>query len=355
MKFSICIPNYNYEKFLGRTLDSALTQDAGELEVVVSDNASTDGSAALVRARAAADPRVKLSVNPCNVGFAGNLDRAARLAGGDVMIMLSSDDVMRPASLATYRALYTALDAEALRAVVSASSEIIDPADATTGKIGPDPELWRDGDVITPPSSLPLPPGARVFRVEGAELLRRCLATMKNPFNFLATAYPRAIYDRVGGYGGGRMINPDKWFHWKLLGAGTVAYWIDAPLFGYRVHPTNQSSQQAAAGALKYLVDEYASVIEMDAKLLEQLGVTRGELEASFVERDIARHGLAELARGRTVKARRILGFGAAVYPQAAFRNRKAWALAALCTLGPVGQKVAARLYQRKLREEGQP
>jgi len=84
MRFSICIPNYNYEKFLGRTLDSALHQQGGELEVLVSDNASTDGSAALVRARAAADPRVKLSVNPCNVGFAGNLDRV-RAHSGDVL------------------------------------------------------------------------------------------------------------------------------------------------------------------------------------------------------------------------------------------------------------------------------
>jgi glycosyltransferase involved in cell wall biosynthesis len=354
MKFSICIPNYNYEKFLGRTLDSALTQAGADVEVLVSDNASTDGSAALVRARAAADARVKLAVNPCNVGFAGNLDRAARLASGDVMILLSSDDVMRPGTLATYRALYTSLGAEALRTLVSASSDIIGPDDASTGRIGPDAEIWREGDLVDV-AGLPVPPGTRVFRVEGAELLRRCLATMKNPFNFLATAYPRAIYDRVGGYGGGRLINPDKWFHWKLLGAGTVAYWIDAPLFGYRVHPSNQGAQQAAAGALKYLVDEYASVIELDPKLLEELGLSRAELERNFVERDIARHGLAELARGRTVKARRILGFGAAVYPAHAVRNQKLWGLAALCALGPVGQKVAARLYERKLRQEGRP
>ncbi len=345
MKLSVCIPNYNYEKYLGRTLDSVLEQRNVELEVLISDNASTDGSVAIVNAKR--DPRIKLSVNPCNVGFAGNLDRAARLASGDVMLMLSSDDLMRPGALMAYASLYEALGADAQRAVITSSSDIVDPADTINGRIGPDAEIWRASDLI---HDLPVEVGVHVYRVEGTELLRRCLATMKNPFNFLATAYPRAVYERVGGYGGGRLINPDKWFHWKLCGAGTVCYYVDAPLFAYRVHPNNQSAQQAAAGALKYLVDEYASVIEVDGKLLEQLGVSRAQVEKAFVERDIARHGLAELARGRTIKARRILGFGTAVYPGHALRNQKLWALAGLCAIGPVGQKVAARLYDRKLR-----
>ena len=346
MKFSICIPNYNYEAYLGRTLDSVLGQSHRDLEVLVSDNASTDGSVALVRGKD--DGRITVSVNPCNVGFAGNLDRAARLARGDVMLMLSSDDLMRPGALATYARLYAALGADALRAVVTSSADIVDPADATTGRMGPDPEIWRAEDRV---SGSGLGEGVNVYKVSGAELLRRCLSTMKNPFNFLATAYPRAIYERTGGYGGGRLINPDKWFHWKLCGAGTVAYYIDAPLFAYRVHPNNQNAQQASAGALKVLVDDYASVIEVDGKLLEELGMARQDVEKAFVERDIARHGLAELARGRTAKARRILGFGASVYPQHALRNQKLWALAACVALGPVGEQVARRLYRKRLEQ----
>jgi len=345
MKFSICIPNYNYEKFLGRTLDSALHQANVDLEVLLADNVSTDGSVALVKARAESDARLRFTVNPCNVGFAGNLDRAARLATGDMMLMLSSDDLMRPFALETYQTLLSQVDAS--RAVISATADTVDPQDATIGSLPLDKELWTPADKVSG-----LLPGVDVYRVEGSELLRRCLATMKNPFNFLATAYPRAVYERVAGYGGSRLINPDKWFNWKLLGAGTVAYWIDKPLFAYRVHPSNQNSQQAASGALKYLVDEYASVIEMDGKQLEQLGLSRMDLEKSFVERDIARHGLAELARGRSLKARRILGFGAAVYPAHAVRNQKLWALAGLCALGRVGQRVAARLYQRHRTEQ---
>ena len=52
---------------------------------------------------------------------------------------------------------------------------------------------------------------------------------MKNPFNFAATVYATELYRRVEGYGGGRLYNPDKWFHWKVLGAADMAYFIDAP------------------------------------------------------------------------------------------------------------------------------
>ncbi len=95
MRFSVCIPNYNYERFLGRTIQSVRDQMGAEFEILVSDNASTDRSMDIVRGFA--DPRIRWRVNRCNVGFAGNLDRAARLAEGERMIMLSSDDLMRPA------------------------------------------------------------------------------------------------------------------------------------------------------------------------------------------------------------------------------------------------------------------
>ncbi|HEY2894432.1 MAG TPA: glycosyltransferase family 2 protein, partial [Pirellulales bacterium] len=83
MKFSICIPNYNYERYLGRTIESILAQQDSDCEVLVSDNASTDGSVALVQSFN--DPRIRLHVNACNVGFSGNLDRSARMATGELM------------------------------------------------------------------------------------------------------------------------------------------------------------------------------------------------------------------------------------------------------------------------------
>jgi glycosyltransferase involved in cell wall biosynthesis len=348
MKFSICIPNYNYAPYLGKTIRSVLDQEGADFEVLVSDNASTDGSVAVVRELG--DPRIHLHVNACNVGFAGNLDRAARLATGDCMIMLSSDDLMRAGALATYRKLWDHLGPLASGVIASATWEIIDPEDRVTGYGGPDPGLWLPSDRKPELESVV---GAPVYGVAADELLRRCLPQMKNPFNFAATVYAARLYHQVEGYGGGRMINPDKWFHWKALSAAGMAYFIDARLFAYRWHGNNQMAQETATGALKYLIDEYVSTLELDAALLGRLGVTRESVAEAFVEYDIARHGLATLACGQRVRARRILDFGRAAYPWQVRRNRRAWALRALLALGPLGEKIAARAYRAYRNQNG--
>ncbi len=340
MKFSICIPNYNYEKYLPETIRSVLSQDA-DLEILVSDNASTDGSVDVVRSFA--DARIKLRINNANVGFAGNLDRAARMATGEVVVMLSSDDLMRPGALKAYAALFGAIETDA---IVTASADIIDAKGERTGDIAPDPLLWTEADVV---AGYPTPVGARLFRVQAAELLRRCLASQRNPFNFLATAYGRHLYERVEGYGGGRTINPDKWFHWRLLGAASHAYYLDAPLFAYRWHTSNQTAQQKSSGALKYLVDEYVSSFEIDSSLLKRAGLSKEDVERAFVEHDIARHGLATLAKGDVDRARRILLFGLSAYPAHARKNWKLWALGGLAVL-PGGTHLARFAYRRRGR-----
>lgn len=340
MKFSICIPNYNYEKYIGRTIQSVLGQSHTDLEVLVSDNASTDRSVEVVES--VSDDRVRMNVNACNVGFAGNLDRAARMASGDIMIMLSSDDMLRDEALAAYDSFYQSLGSRSEGAVVCSTFDMIDPDDDIIGRVGPNSLLWKESDRA---ADLEETLGFPVYRVEASELLRRCLMTMKNPFNFAATCYPRRLYERLEGYGGGRMMNPDKWFHWRLLGVAETAYFIDRPLFAYRWHPGNQTAQQAATGALKYLVDEYASTLEADAALLERSGLSRDELVGAFVEHDIAYHGLATLAQGQRERARRILNFGRAVYPQYLRRSWKARALAVLIGLRPLGSGIARRAY----------
>ena len=209
-------------------------------------------------------------------------------------------------------------------AIASASWDVIDAEDRVTGKTGPDPSLWTEADRSAELEKLV---GAPVYAVKAGELLRRCLGQMKNPFNFAATVYATELYQRVEGYGGGRLYNPDKWFHWKVLGQADMAYFVDRTLFAYRWHGDNQVAQESATSALKFLVDEYVSTLEIDAAQLGRLGLSRDDVLDAFVEHDIARHGLATLARGQRLRARRILDFGRAAYPQHVRRNRHARAL----------------------------
>lgn len=339
MKFSICIPNFNYEKYLGQTIQSVLDQtgDGFEFEIVIADNASTDGSVAVVESFA--DPRIKLKINRCNVGFARNLDKAAQMATGDVLIMLSSDDLMRPDALATYTAIYQHLPPpERDHTILCSSWDVIDSDGSITGYTGPNWRVWHAAERIESAAFLE---GRSILKMRGDELLRRCLLTMTNPFNFCTVAYPRALYQAVEGYGGGRFINPDKWFNWRLLSMGDGAIFVDRALFAYRWHANNQTAQQRVSGALKYLMDEYASTFEISHDVLEKLSLSRAEIERAFIKYDIARHGLAELAKVGWHQARRILAFGRAAYPRHTRRSANVWLLSALLALGPLAKPVA--------------
>ena len=71
---SIGVPAYNAERFLAPALESLLAQEMGDLEVVVSDNGSTDGTEQVVRDLAAQDRRLRYVRQPVNRGGAANFN-----------------------------------------------------------------------------------------------------------------------------------------------------------------------------------------------------------------------------------------------------------------------------------------
>lgn len=346
MKYSICIPNYNYADYLTLAVCSALDQDHADLEICIADNASTDGSVAAVQALD--DPRVKVRINRCNVGFAANLDRAAGLATGDRMILLSSDDLMHRDALSCYQALADAMGPAADRAIFNSTVDIIDSAGTKTGHEPLNAKLMasaRRDDALSQVA------GATVWRAEAGRLLADSLAMLRTPLKFLTTCYPRALYEEVEGYGGGRLMNPDKLFSWKLLSVASEVVFVDRPLFSYRVHAANQNAIQAKQGALKHLSDQYLSTFDLPETVFARSGVTREALAAAFVEQDIGLRGLHLLATGRREEARRGLDFGRATYPALTRGNRKVLALRALLAAGPIGTFAARRLHAGAVRK----
>lgn len=344
MKFSICIPNYNYERFIVETIRSVLTQDA-DLEVLVSDNNSTDNSVAAVEA--IGDERIRVTRNAWNVGFAGNLDRACAGATGDRMILLSSDDIAGPEALATYAALADRLGQRADRAIFGSAQHVVDESGKVIATTGRDERQWQDAR-IDPELSDRI--GAQVLRVPAKALLARALSHLRTPFNFLSTCYPRSLYELVEGYGGGYLYNPDKAFVWKILGIADEAFFIDKPLFSYRVHSSNQAAQQRRSGALKHLMDQYRATFDLAPEVLTAAGMDRRDLARAFIEHDVALRGLKHVAEGERVLARRGLDFGRAAYPDLLSRSAWAWALRAALAVGPLGTLVAGRLLEPAMR-----
>jgi GT2 family glycosyltransferase len=95
---SIIIVNYNTREALRRCLDSIQREHDGlDVEVIVVDNASRDGSAAMVRER----PEVRLIEPGYNTWFTGGNNLGLAQATGEYALILNPDTVIQPGALAT--------------------------------------------------------------------------------------------------------------------------------------------------------------------------------------------------------------------------------------------------------------
>jgi hypothetical protein len=354
---SVLVPNFNYGRYIGETIQSVLSQADDTVEVAVCDNRSTDDSIAVVKRIADADARVRYSINACNVGFASNLERVATMATGRRMLLLSSDDRMRPGAIAAYAKLAATLGDDADDAVWGSSWSVMDANGVVGERLDPDSKLWRQAN-DEPVLSAAVGHGVR--SLPAPQLLRRSLELLRISLPFLTTCYSRKSHDAVGGYAGGRLMNPDKWFAWKLLAVTKKVYIIDESLFDYRVHAAGQNAQQKASGALKHLTDQYVASFQLSPEVLAAAGITSEQVAAAFVEQDIALRGLAALSEGERTGARRMVRFGQAAYPALVRSNPKIWALRALLAMGPVGTVAARAIRARaeaawQARESSEP
>ncbi len=93
-QIDVFIPVYNDLAHLPAALNSALSQTGVDLRVVVSDNASTDGTSEWLDTMAAKDKRLVIHRNPSNIGLLGNLNRFRELVEAPHYMLLCSDDVL---------------------------------------------------------------------------------------------------------------------------------------------------------------------------------------------------------------------------------------------------------------------
>src|SRR3990172_1751724 len=91
MKLSILIVNYNGAGYLGNCLRSVKQHVHLDHEVIVVDNASTDGSCNLIKT---GFPNVKLRNSGVNLGFAGGNNLGAMEAKGEYLLLLNSDTIL---------------------------------------------------------------------------------------------------------------------------------------------------------------------------------------------------------------------------------------------------------------------
>ena len=96
---SVVIPAYNRASTIEAAIQSALAQTHRELEVVVADDGSTDGTPELVEAIASRDSRVRLVRSTSNSGAQAARNRGIAVARGRWVAFLDSDDELLPRSI----------------------------------------------------------------------------------------------------------------------------------------------------------------------------------------------------------------------------------------------------------------
>jgi glycosyltransferase involved in cell wall biosynthesis len=171
------LPTYNRCEMLARAIGSVLEQTHRELELTISDNASTDGTEALCRDIAARDPRVRYVRRDANRGSTENFNYVFEALQGDYVMLLGDDDWIDPGFVA---ACLEVLEAEPEVAVVVGRSRYYLPDGSYDGDLASPPQMLDDSPARRTRSYYAVEPKPETFYglMRGSAL--RAAAPMRN-------------------------------------------------------------------------------------------------------------------------------------------------------------------------------
>jgi hypothetical protein len=171
MKIDIVVNNFNYGRYVGAAIDSALAQSHPDVNVVVVDDGSTDDSQDVLRGYGGS---IDLLLKP-NGGQASAVNAGFRRCTGDAVIFLDADDVLLPEAASLVSDVFAS---DPLVATVQCRMEVMDADGRRTGVIKPPRHLslpqgdLRHAELVYPFDLVWLPMSATSFR---ADALRRIL------------------------------------------------------------------------------------------------------------------------------------------------------------------------------------
>ena len=344
VKFSICIPNYNYANYIGETIESVLNQTYHEFTIVIVDNASTDNSWEIIESYAAKDNRIKTYRNEYNVGFAPNLDKAAQKAQDEFIIMLSADDTMKPNALAEYAAILSINNINLNNLLLTSATDIIDSNGTITNTYAKNhfhniPDKGKYKNLFNDLS---------ISDYDGLSIFNYVFPRFKVPGPFNATMYSKVLYEKVGGYSSLNLIGPDSHFAYKCLLSGAELIFIDKPLFNYRIHQNGQLQTTSKNKNINLLIDRYIFSNAYSDEQLMKANVTRLQYINATINVDCITGGLRQLKDNNWVYAFRHFMFAWAAYPELAIKHKKMYAFALLLMLGPLGVLILQVVYKHQ-------
>ena len=217
-RISVIIPSYNHARFIEEAIDSVLNQTYSDLELIVVDDGSSDGSPNLIREKLRTVSASKATlIEQENTGTAGAIARGVSESQGALLSILNSDDRYAPERF------------ERLLAV------------------SPDQEdfLSFSGARMIDAAGFPLPENSHVVKgyQHGLYEAARCptvgFALLRNNFSTSSgnALFTRALYEEIGGFAPYELASDWDFLLRSLLEVEPI--FIDEPLFEYRTHGAN--------------------------------------------------------------------------------------------------------------------
>ncbi len=235
-KVSVCIPAYNYARFLPEAIESILGQSFTDFELLIIDNNSTDDTMEVVSRYAARDKRIRFSTNSENIGMIPNFNLLLKQARGEYVKFVCGDDFL-PSS-ESLRKMVKVIESDDSIVLVSSAYFLVD-ADSTVIKTM---SLDRESKFI-----------------RGTEMINLCFIHQKNLVGSPSNVMFRKK-SAVRGFNPSyrQLLDLEMWFY--LLEQGEFAY-INEPLASFRCHPSQQTEKNSVSlDALSdnfYLYNEY--------------------------------------------------------------------------------------------------
>jgi glycosyltransferase involved in cell wall biosynthesis len=248
---SVIIPCFNYERYVREAIDSVLAQRGADVEVIVVDDGSTDGSWAEILTYGDQLTAIRTenggALRACLTGF--------RRSTGAFVYFLDADDVLAPGALATIR--------PHLQPEVSKIQFMLLPIDAAGAEIGrPFPQFDRAVD-----------------SPELIELIRRRGSYASPPTS--GNIYRRDVYEDLGDMSYERAIDGVPYLLAPFVGRVVS---INQPLGKYRIHNANLSAfSVVSSDRMDYYLNRFLNRLKHLNALLANKSLQRGfELKRDY-------------------------------------------------------------------------
>ncbi|MFN3619250.1 glycosyltransferase family 2 protein [Sphingorhabdus sp.] len=264
-RVSMIVPVFNGAKYLGAALDSILTQDFGDFELICVDDGSNDTTPQILADYARRDSRIVHLSNESNLGLPATLNCGFAHARGQYHSWTSHDNVLRPEMLST---LVQVLDADAAIGVAYAGYSVIN----------------SDGQILR--YQPPRPAEDRWFG---------------NPVG-AAFLYRREVTEKLRGYDQ-NLFGVEDYDFWLRAARNFLLQPIDRDLYLYRRHNdslTNQRSRQIkdlVAMIIERELEDVSDVALRSKALLNLVLADHSQFRSTLVSKAFAASPAAALVK----------------------------------------------------------